>query len=233
MGLVHSTSCRSVVFPVLALGAALFIACAVGTEADDIEQFSVPTEAEGEAGAKPPYESPDSIPGSSTNSGSGTTIPMMDASTRSSDAAVDAAREASVDASVSLPDATTVVDAAPPILDAAADDSGATYIGAATWSTNATAHRCFRLQRYAYDCPAGGTNGTVWGSAIYSDDSSICTAAVHDGKITTASGGRITIEMRPGENIYRSSTRNGVTTTAYTVPTGSPSWPCSYVLYPW
>ncbi len=106
-------------------------------------------------------------------------------------------------------------------------------MGAATWITDAKAHRCNRLQRYAYDCPAGGSAHDVWGSNIFSDDSSICTAAVWDGKVSLASGGRIIVEMRPGERIYRSVTRNGITTKAYTVPTGTPDWPCSFVTYPW
>jgi len=148
------------------------------------------------------------------------------------DARADAKPDGNVDASVR--DTGTVDDAQTPPVDASTDDdSGATYVGLAEWTSNAVPHRCARLQRFAYDCPANGTAGNIWGNYIYSDDSSICTAAVHDGKISLASGGRIVVEMRPGENIYRGVSKNNITSQDYTVPTGQPSWPCSFVLWPW
>jgi hypothetical protein len=64
-------------------------------------------------------------------------------------------------------------------------------------------------------CPAGGSLRSVWGSDIYTADSSICTAAVHAGLITVDRGGTVTIELRPGRNLYGASERNGVTTSAY------------------
>ncbi|MGH9967742.1 MAG: LCCL domain-containing protein [Pyrinomonadaceae bacterium] len=64
-------------------------------------------------------------------------------------------------------------------------------------------------------CPAGGSLRSVWGSDIYTADSSICTAAVHAGLITVEDGGTVTIELRPGREVYGSSQRNGVTTGAY------------------
>ena len=67
-------------------------------------------------------------------------------------------------------------------------------------------------QRFSYNCPPGGrAASSLWGSDIYTDDSSICTAAVHAGVITLASGGTVTIEIRPGQGSYRGSTRYGVT----------------------
>ncbi len=66
--------------------------------------------------------------------------------------------------------------------------------------------------RVTYRCPAGGTAYTVWGTDVYTDDSSVCTAAVHAGKITFAQGGVVTFEMAPGQNSYQGTTRNGVTT---------------------
>ncbi|MDQ2937968.1 MAG: LCCL domain-containing protein [Acidobacteriota bacterium] len=64
-------------------------------------------------------------------------------------------------------------------------------------------------------CPAGGSLHSVWGSDLYTADSSICTAAVHAGLITFERGGTVTIELRPGRQIYGASERNGVTTSAY------------------
>lgn len=66
-----------------------------------------------------------------------------------------------------------------------------------------------------FNCPANGKEATVWGTDIYTLDSSICTAAVHAGKIKLESGGVVTIEMRPGESSYKGSERNGIKTNDY------------------
>jgi LCCL domain len=66
-----------------------------------------------------------------------------------------------------------------------------------------------------FSCPAGGKESTVWGTDTYTLDSSICTAAVHAGKIQLESGGPVTIEMRPGEDSYKGTLRNGIKTTDY------------------
>lgn len=66
-------------------------------------------------------------------------------------------------------------------------------------------------QRYIYSCPANGTPSRVWGTDIYSDDSSICTAAVHAKLISFSSGGTVTVEVqRPGPKFLEGSLRNGV-----------------------
>ncbi len=64
-------------------------------------------------------------------------------------------------------------------------------------------------------CPSNGKESSVWGTDIYTLDSSVCTAAVHAGKITLEKGGPVTIEMRPGESSYRGSDRNGIKTNDY------------------
>jgi hypothetical protein len=66
--------------------------------------------------------------------------------------------------------------------------------------------------RVTYNCPPGGgaNLGTVWGTDLYTYDSSVCIAAVHAGLITFANGGRVTFEMRPGASRYPGTTRNGV-----------------------
>jgi hypothetical protein len=68
---------------------------------------------------------------------------------------------------------------------------------------------------HKFKCPAGGREGRVWGTDIYTIDSSICTAAVHAGKFALETGGPVTIELRPGESAYKGSTRNGITTSDY------------------
>src|SRR5262245_19802711 len=45
-----------------------------------------------------------------------------------------------------------------------------------------------------FSCPGGGQTGaTVWGTDLYTDDSAICAAAVHAGKIGTYSGGSVSV----------------------------------------
>jgi len=69
------------------------------------------------------------------------------------------------------------------------------------------------IQRFTLTCPAAGSiNNRVWGTDLYTNDSSICSAAVHSGLITTAGGGTVTIERAGGASSYRGTTRNGVTT---------------------
>src|SRR6185295_10419383 len=64
-------------------------------------------------------------------------------------------------------------------------------------------------------CSPNGTPHTVWGSDVYTSDSSICTAALHSGLITLQQGGTVTIEIRPGRSIYGASERNGVISSTY------------------
>jgi hypothetical protein len=64
-------------------------------------------------------------------------------------------------------------------------------------------------------CPPNGIAHSIWGTDIYTGDSSICTAAVHAGTITFARGGPVTLELRPGQTSYQGSARNGVTSSDY------------------
>lgn len=64
-------------------------------------------------------------------------------------------------------------------------------------------------------CPAGGLTGALWGSGLYTSDSSVCSAAVHGGYITAAGGGQVSFAMRPGMPTYPGSTANGVTSSDY------------------
>jgi hypothetical protein len=63
----------------------------------------------------------------------------------------------------------------------------------------------------------------VWGTDVYTDDSSVCWAAVHAGYLTGESSAVVTIELRPGQR-YVGSLRNGVETLGY------PSWHRSFVV---
>ena len=86
----------------------------------------------------------------------------------------------------------------------------------ATWGTQADSLGGRNGQRFTLICPGNGTlSSRVWGTDLYTNDSSICTAAVHAGLITRAAGGVVTIEIRPGAGAYQSTTRNGVASRSY------------------
>jgi hypothetical protein len=83
------------------------------------------------------------------------------------------------------------------------------------WNTPATLGTFEAGKTLKVSCPANGNPGSVWGTDTYTLDSSICTAAVHAGKIKLETGGPVTIEMRPGEDSYKGSERNGIKTNDY------------------
>lgn len=84
---------------------------------------------------------------------------------------------------------------------------------------------CTPHARFAVRCPAEHEiGGSVWGTDLYTDDSSVCQAALHAGRITENGGGDVAIEVRPGEHSYRGSVRHGVTSSAYG------TWHCSFVI---
>ena len=89
------------------------------------------------------------------------------------------------------------------------------------WNSNATEHRGKNGQRFTYVCPANGAPRISYGSDIYTDDSSVCTAAVHAGLITLERGGTVTIEIRSGQSSYQGSRRNGLSTQSYRSWSGS------------
>jgi hypothetical protein len=63
--------------------------------------------------------------------------------------------------------------------------------------------RGFNGERFRFRCPPGkAAPGQVVGSGPYTDGSSICGAGVHAGVMRGASGGLVTIEVRPGAAHY-------------------------------
>lgn len=89
------------------------------------------------------------------------------------------------------------------------------------WDASVTSLRGRNGQRFSYTCPRDGRPGRLWGTDLYTDDSSVCTAAVHAGLISLENGGEVTIEIRPGAATYAASTRRGVTSTGYGAWSGS------------
>jgi hypothetical protein len=111
---------------------------------------------------------------------------------------------------------------------AASAGPAAVPVGGLNWDANATAFHGQNGLLVAYKCPAHGTLGTVYGTGVYTDDSKVCSAAVHAGLITPDSGGTVTIKILPGRSSYTASTRHGVTSNAY----GSWSGSYSFVVTP-
>lgn len=71
-------------------------------------------------------------------------------------------------------------------------------------------------ERFRFHCPSGTTKrGQLIGSGPYTDGSSICAAAAHAGVIKPASGGIVTIEIRPGEVRYQASWSHFIQSESY------------------
>jgi hypothetical protein len=57
----------------------------------------------------------------------------------------------------------------------------------------------------------GAAVGSVWGSDVYTDDSSVAAAAVHAGVLAVGEFGFVKITLLPGQTHYDGSAQNGVT----------------------
>lgn len=65
------------------------------------------------------------------------------------------------------------------------------------------------------NCGEGCENSkTVWGDGLYTKDSPICKASIHAGVIGK-SGGKVKVTVQPGQDSYKGSTKNGITTEKY------------------
>ena len=74
---------------------------------------------------------------------------------------------------------------------------------------------------YRFVCPPATHTGNVWGTDIYTDDSSICESAVHAG-IIGRDGGVVHYERLGAQQSFRGSERNGVRSVDYG------AWPGSF-----
>lgn len=98
--------------------------------------------------------------------------------------------------------------------------------GGSGWDANAVNLRGRNGQRFTFTCEPNGHLASVWGTDIYTDDSRVCSAAVHSGLINTTNGGTVTIEIRPGQASYTASQRYGVSSGSWG------SWSGSFVFVP-
>ncbi len=90
------------------------------------------------------------------------------------------------------------------------------------WARNAVAYRGQNGTTFQITCTSQGTAGSVWGTGPYTDDSSICTAAVQSGLITLAKGGSVTYKIAAGQSSYDGGLAHGITSGSYA------SWPGSF-----
>jgi serine/threonine-protein kinase len=100
-------------------------------------------------------------------------------------------------------------------------DASAPGAAGDSWAATAVRFRGRSGAAIPITCPPGGTPATVWGTDVYTDDSSVCTAAVHAGLATFAEGGAFLLEVMPGRSRYRGSSAHGVTTRSFAAFPGS------------
>ena len=111
------------------------------------------------------------------------------------------------------------------IFPAAPPGSGEFDVSPQSWQRTASEYRGKNGTLITLDCSPDGSPGSVYGTDTYTDDSSICTAAVHAGLLTVADGGKVTIEIAPGADSYGGTTANGVTSASYGAFEGSFTFP--------
>ncbi len=61
----------------------------------------------------------------------------------------------------------------------------------------------------------GLARGAVWGTDVYTDDSSVAAAAVHAGVVAAGETKAVTVTILPGQASYAASTRNGVSSASW------------------
>ncbi len=68
---------------------------------------------------------------------------------------------------------------------------------------------------YQVACPSGcETVGRIYGTGVYTSDTSICSAGIHAGALRPE-GGTVTIRLEPGRPAYRGTTQNGIRSRDY------------------
>jgi hypothetical protein len=61
----------------------------------------------------------------------------------------------------------------------------------------------------------GGTSGALWGTDVYTTDSSLAMAAVHAGVLKAGETGIIKVTILPGQESYQGSMRNGISSNSW------------------
>jgi|GEM_PF-1556707 len=90
---------------------------------------------------------------------------------------------------------------------------------------NMTAYRGQNGSSFNVQVTAGG--GTIWGTDVYTDDSSVAVAALHAGLLADGETGIVTVTIQAGQSSYLGTSRNGVNSSNHG------SHPGSYSLAPY
>ncbi|MGB7341614.1 MAG: LCCL domain-containing protein, partial [Phototrophicaceae bacterium] len=80
------------------------------------------------------------------------------------------------------------------------------------WNTRADALEAETGDIFTVACPADGERRSIWGTEIYTSDSSMCTAAAHMGLITLEDGGEFVVTFLDGQEEYEGTEQNGIET---------------------
>jgi hypothetical protein len=86
------------------------------------------------------------------------------------------------------------------------------------WKDNAQAHsdRSMIGKTFTFSCaPEANPYANVWGTDLYTFDSSICLSAMHAGRITKDKGGIVSIQMMGPQPSFAGSNRNGWPSTSF------------------
>jgi hypothetical protein len=67
----------------------------------------------------------------------------------------------------------------------------------------------------------GSTNGSVYGTDIYTADSTLAAAAVHAGVLRNGQTGIVKVTMMPGQQSYAGLNRHGVSSNGYSAYSSS------------
>jgi hypothetical protein len=67
---------------------------------------------------------------------------------------------------------------------------------------------------FRVSCPANCDKGSIYGTGVYTADTSICRAGIHAGAIPVE-GGTLTAVLQPGRLAYRGSEQNGIKSRDY------------------
>jgi hypothetical protein len=71
-------------------------------------------------------------------------------------------------------------------------------------------------ERIVVTCPAGCSDGlTIWGDGIYTDDSAICRAAIHAGRVPGNHPFSVLLTILPGQARYEGVDRHGIESRSY------------------
>jgi hypothetical protein len=87
-------------------------------------------------------------------------------------------------------------------------------VGEITWVQDAVEWRGNNNRIYIVTLPSGGSESDVWGTDVYTDDSSIGSAAVHKG-LVDFNGGTVAIKILPSQDSYTGTLRNGITSQSF------------------